>query len=41
MLTRRIADDDAYFNDLSARWDERLAKAAASIQDPPFMAEPG
>ncbi|HMG48108.1 MAG TPA: peptidase [Allosphingosinicella sp.] len=41
VLTRRIAADDAYFNELSVRWDKRLAKAAASITDPPFMAELG
>ena len=29
VLTRRIADDDPYFNDLSARWGDLLADAAA------------
>jgi putative proteasome-type protease len=38
-LTRRIGVDDPYFNDLSARWGDLLADAAASIPDPPFMAE--
>jgi len=37
-LTRRIEDDDPYFNDLSARWGDLLADATASIPDPPFMA---
>jgi len=37
-LTRRIEEDDAYFDDLSARWGDLLADAAASIPDPPFMA---
>jgi len=41
VLTRRIADDDPYFDDLSARWGDLLADAAATIPDPPFMAEPG
>jgi putative proteasome-type protease len=40
-LTRRIADDDVYFDDLSARWGDLLADAAATIPDPPFMAELG
>ena len=38
VLTRRIDEDDPYFDDLSARWDDLLADAAASIPDPPFMA---
>ena len=38
-LTRRIAADDGYFDDLSARWGDLLAHAAAAIPDPPFMAE--
>jgi putative proteasome-type protease len=37
-LTRRVEVDDAYFEDLSARWGDLLADAAASIPDPPFMA---
>jgi len=40
-LTRRIGLDDAYFNDLSARWGDLLNTAAAAIPDPPFMAEIG
>ena len=36
-LTRRIEEDDPYFNDLSARWGDLLADATASIPDPPFM----
>jgi putative proteasome-type protease len=39
VLTRRIAVDDPYFDDLSARWGDLLADAAATIPDPPFMAE--
>ncbi|WP_114954701.1 peptidase [Sphingosinicella terrae] len=38
-LTRRIEADDSYFDDLSARWGDLLAHAAAAIPDPPFMAE--
>ena len=38
-LVRRIGLDDAYFNDLSARWGDLLNNAAAAIPDPPFMAE--
>jgi putative proteasome-type protease len=38
-LTRRVGLDDAYFNDLSARWGDLLNTAAAAIPDPPFMAE--
>ena len=41
VLTRRIANDDPYFDDLSARWGDLLADAAATIPDPPFMAELG
>jgi putative proteasome-type protease len=37
-LTRRIEEDDPYFDDLSARWGDLLADAAATIPDPPFMA---
>jgi putative proteasome-type protease len=36
-LTRRIEEDDPYFDDLSARWGDLLADATASIPDPPFM----
>lgn len=38
-LVKRIGLDDAYFNDLSARWGDLLNTAAAAIPDPPFMAE--
>ncbi len=37
-LTMRIEDNDAYFDDLSARWGDLLSHAAAAIPDPPFMA---
>ena len=40
-LVKRIGLDDAYFNDLSARWGDLLNTAAAAIPDPPFMAELG
>ena len=38
-LVRRVERDDAYFNDLSARWGDLLNNAAAAIPDPPFMAD--
>jgi putative proteasome-type protease len=38
-LVRRIGADDAYFNDLSARWGDLLHDAAAAIPEPPFMTE--
>ena len=38
-LTRRIGLDDPYYNDLSARWGDLLHDAAATIPDPPFMAD--
>jgi putative proteasome-type protease len=39
VLTRRIGVDDPYYNDLSARWGDLLHDAAATIPDPPFMAD--
>jgi len=39
VLHRRIELDDPYFNDLSARWGDLLHDAAATIPDPPFMAD--
>jgi len=39
ILTRRISENDPYFNDLSARWGDLLHDAAATIPDPPFMAD--
>jgi putative proteasome-type protease len=39
VLTRRIGENDPYFNDLSARWGDLLHDAAATIPDPPFMAD--
>ena len=39
VLTRRIAENDPYFDDLSARWGDLLHDAAATIPDPPFMAD--
>lgn len=38
VVERRIGVDDAYFNDLSARWSLMLNEARATIPDPPFMA---
>ena len=38
-LVRRVERDDAYYNDLSARWGDLLNTAAAAIPDPPFMAD--
>ena len=39
ILTRRIENNDAYFNDLSNRWSELLHDATRSIPEPPFMLE--
>jgi putative proteasome-type protease len=41
VLTRRIGDEDAYFDHLSASWGDLLSDAAAIIPDPPFMADLG
>ncbi|MFL6858464.1 MAG: peptidase [Allosphingosinicella sp.] len=41
LLHRRIAEDDAYFDDLSARWARYLHDAAEKIPDPPWMDEAG
>ncbi|QAY77241.1 peptidase [Sphingosinicella sp. BN140058] len=35
--TRRIESNDAYFNDLSARWSDLLHDATRAIPDPPFL----
>jgi putative proteasome-type protease len=37
VIQRRLGTDDAYFNDLSARWSLMLNEARATIPDPPFM----
>jgi putative proteasome-type protease len=37
IVTRRIENNDAYFNDLSSRWSELLHDATRSIPDPPFL----
>ena len=37
ILTRRIEANDAYFNDMSARWSDLLHDATRAIPDPPFM----
>ncbi len=39
VLIKRIDNDDAYFDDLSARWGDLLHDAMTAIPDPPFMAE--
>lgn len=39
ILTRRVTESDPYFDDLSNRWGEMLNDAAATIPDPPFMAD--
>jgi putative proteasome-type protease len=39
VLTMRVGLNDPYFNDLSARWGDLLHDAAATIPDPPFMAD--
>lgn len=39
ILTRRVGERDPYFDDLSARWGDLLHDAAATIPDPPFMAD--
>jgi putative proteasome-type protease len=41
VLTHRIAEDDAYFTDLSVRWGDLLQHAAETIPDPPFMRDLG
>ncbi|MDB5686253.1 MAG: proteasome-type protease [Rhizorhabdus sp.] len=38
VIRRRIEADDAYFQDLSARWSRLLNESRAAIPDPPFMA---
>jgi putative proteasome-type protease len=37
-IQRRIADDDAYFNELSATWGRLLNEARTQVPDPPFLA---
>jgi putative proteasome-type protease len=39
VIRRRIERDDAYFNDLSARWGMLLTEARAAIPDPPYMVQ--
>ena len=36
-VTLRIADDDPYFNQLSADWGHKLTESRMAIADPPFM----
>ena len=37
VLTRRIGEDDPYFDDLSARWARYLHQATENIPNPPWM----
>jgi putative proteasome-type protease len=37
VMTRRIENNDDYFNDLSSRWSALLHEATRAIPDPPFM----
>ena len=37
VIRRRIGDDDAYFNDLSATWGRLLNEARTQVPDPPFL----
>jgi len=37
IIRRRIGTDDAYFDDLSARWSMLLGESRAIIPTPPFM----
>jgi putative proteasome-type protease len=37
VLTRRIAEDDPYFDDLSERWARYLHQATENIPTPPWM----
>ena len=37
LLTRRIAEDDPYFDDLSERWSSYLHQATENIPNPPWM----
>jgi putative proteasome-type protease len=37
ILTRRIGQDDTYFDDLSERWAHYLHQATESIPNPPWM----
>jgi len=39
ILTLRVTETDPYFDDLSERWGTLLATAAASIDEPPFIAD--
>ncbi len=39
VLVRRVTETDPYFDDLSARWGDLLHDAAATIPDPPFLAD--
>lgn len=39
IMKRRIETNDAYFNDLSARWSDLLHEATRAVPEPPFMDE--
>jgi putative proteasome-type protease len=36
-IQRRIDEDDAYFNELSAKWGRLLNDARTQVPDPPFL----
>jgi putative proteasome-type protease len=37
IIRRRITEDDAYFNELSANWGRLMNESRQQIADPPFM----
>jgi putative proteasome-type protease len=39
IVSRRIEERDAYFDDLSMRWSMLLDEVRATIPPPPFMAD--
>jgi putative proteasome-type protease len=41
VIRRRIAEDDYYFNELSANWGRLMNEARQQIADPPFMKPAG
>ena len=41
VVRRRIEQDDAYFNELSANWGRLMNEARQQIADPPFMTGKG
>lgn len=41
VVRRRLESDDAYFQELSARWSQLLNESRTAVPDPPFLAEAG